>query len=472
MLKIHQHFFINFLALFGGLLAVATLTGYLTYKSIIITDYTERLRQDIGLLTLHLPEVKDLEAFAQRVHRDTGLRVTIIDGDGKVLAESNADRTQMENHAGRPEIMQAAREPYGSEIRYSHTLHYDLLYVAKRVKYRGREVTMRLAIGLAQMIGHYWESYVNLIFIFLAFVAFAYYLANRMSRRLRHDINRISDYLDEIARKNYKAEIKTSYYAEFLQIAIQLKNLVKKLRQREKQRRKYTAKLRLINQQRSDILSAISHEFKNPVAAIVGYTETLRDDPDIAPKIRQRFLEKVLSNAQKITTMLDRLSFSVKLENNDLAPNKEAFDLADVCREIVSGLAKKHAGREIVCRLESTPVFADRTMMEIVLTNLVDNALKYSEEKVEVRMQGHKLSVIDHGMGIGKKELEKITSKYYRVVKNTWDNSMGLGLSIVSYILKMHGTSLEISSEVGVGSVFGFDLSPLQRSEIETPAAR
>ena len=270
MLKIHQHFFINFLALFGGLLAVATLTGYLTYKSIIITDYTERLRQDIDLLSMQLPEVKNLESFAKRIHHDTGLRVTIVDADGSVLAESNADRAQMENHAGRPEIMQAARDAYGSEIRYSHTLHYDLLYVAKRLEYHGKTVTMRLAIGLAQMIGRYWESYVNLIFIFLAFVAFAYYLANRMSRRLRHDINQISDYLEEIARKNYKAEIKTSYYAEFLQIAIQLKNLVKKLRQREKQRRKYTAKLRLINQQRSDILSAISHEFKNPVAAIVG----------------------------------------------------------------------------------------------------------------------------------------------------------------------------------------------------------
>lgn len=75
-----------------------------------------------------------------------------------------------------------------------------------------------------------------------------------------------------------------------------LKNLAKKLRyNRDKQKRKHTAKLRLINKQQNDILSAISHEFKNPIAAIMGYAETLHDDIHLDPKIRQKFLDKILS---------------------------------------------------------------------------------------------------------------------------------------------------------------------------------
>lgn len=469
MLKIHQHFLLVSLAIAAGILAVATVIGYLTFKSIIIRDYNERLRHQIDLLEVTMPEAINLDDFARRVHEATGLRMTVVDRNGSVLGESDYDRSEMEEHSGRPEIMQAARELYGSEIRYSDTLRHDLLYVAKRMEYRGRIVTLRLAIGLTDMLLRYWHIFVNVLLVFIAFILFSFLLAQRMSKRLRYDVAQISDYLEEIANKNYRAVVKPRYYAEFLQIGLLSKNLVKKLQRREKQRRKYTAKLRLINQQRSDILSAISHEFKNPIAAIVGYTETLRDDQDIDPKIRQRFLEKVLSNANKITTMLDRLSFSVKLENNDLELRPEMLDLHQLCEEVTATLSKKYPEREIVCDVDPLPLYADHTLLEIALTNLVDNALKYSDEKVEIVLSEGRLGVRDNGMGIDAKELENITSKYYRVTKNTWDNSMGLGLSIVTYILKLHGTELAIESTPGVGSVFSFDTTPMCRGQLPEP---
>jgi K+-sensing histidine kinase KdpD len=76
-------------------------------------------------------------------------------------------------------------------------------------------------------------------------------------------------------------------------------------------------------------------------------------------------------------------------------------------------------------------------------------------------LEGQKLRVIDHGIGIATHELELISAKFYRVQKNSWDNSMGLGLSIVSYILKLHNTSLEIASVQGEGSTFGVALDGL-----------
>jgi len=71
--------------------------------------------------------------------------------------------------------------------------------------------------------------------------------------------------------------------------------------------------------------------------------------------------------------------------------------------------------------------------------------------------------VIDKGLGIADLEIDKITSKFYRVEKNTWDNSMGLGLAIVTYVLKLHNSTLIIESKEGEGSIFAFDLTPMKK---------
>jgi signal transduction histidine kinase len=233
---------------------------------------------------------------------------------------------------------------------------------------------------------------------------------------------------------------------------------VKKLSNREKQKRKYTAKLRLMNKQRNDILSSISHEFKNPIASIIGYSQTLQEDPDVNIKIREKFLAKIISNGEKISKMLDRLALSVKLDNNDLNINKSEFDLKMLCEEVVVNLKSKYKDREIILNAEETVIYADKTMIELVLINLIDNALKYSNAAVYVILKGDVLSVKDKGIGIKAEHIDLVTSKFYRVEKNSWDNSMGIGLSMVSYILKVHDSLLEINSEFAKGSVFGFSL--------------
>jgi signal transduction histidine kinase len=240
-----------------------------------------------------------------------------------------------------------------------------------------------------------------------------------------------------------------------------LKNLVKKLSSRDKQKRKYTAKLRLMNKQRNDILSAISHEFKNPVASIMGYAQTLQEDPDISPKIREKFLDKISSNGDKISKMLDRLALSVKLENNDLETSISHFNMQTLCEEVVSNIALKYRDRDIALKSSSIMIFADKTMIELALINLVDNALKYSDNDVEVVLKDTTVSVKDRGIGIQEEYLDKIGGKFYRVKKNSWDNSMGIGLAMVNYILKMHNSKLEIKSKFGEGSTFSFSIKEM-----------
>ena len=453
----------NFLGLYIATLLVSSLVSYIALKSIILENSKKELIDIINIVDLNLPNVDNVGDFIKNIHTVSDKRITIIDANGVVLAETNFEKGKMENHLKRVEIMQAKQSTYGSSIRESATLHHDFLYVAKYVKYKDSEKYIRVAQNLSTLEKEFYAIYVKIVLIYTLFILIAFVITNKMSQKVNYDINQLADYLNEISNKNYKAIVKTKYFNEFLHISLLLKNLVKKLANREKKKRKYEAKMRLINKQRNDILSAISHEFKNPVAAIMGYTETIRDDENINIKIRNKFLDKILSNGKKISSMIDRLALSIKLENNDLSLTATEFDIYDLCVDTANNLKAKYKDRNINLNIEHCKIYADKTMIELVLINLVDNALKYSEDDVEIKISECMLCVHDSGIGFESSEIEKITSKFYRVRTNSWDNSMGLGLAIVSFILKLHNLELIIKSEPNVGSSFCFDLKPLSR---------
>jgi len=234
--------------------------------------------------------------------------------------------------------------------------------------------------------------------------------------------------------------------------------VTKKLKKRDRQKSKYTKRLKRLTKQQGEIISAISHEFKNPVAAIIGYAQTIRDDPDLSPELRDKFLDKVIRNGTRISEMIDRLSLAIKFENHTLEPRMELFDLAALTEEIIDNLRQKYPGRILSPRLNHTPVQADRMMFAQVITNLIDNAIKYSEDTVEITLDDNGFYVRDHGIGIATDEIDKITRRFFRSDTQSWDNSIGVGLYIVEYILQLHGVALQIESVLGEGSVFGFGL--------------
>lgn len=441
-----------------------SIISYMALKSIVIEHNKNHLKHAIELMKLELENVENLDEYVIKVYKNTSLRVTIISEDGTVLAESNADKKGMDNHASRFEIMQSNTQDYGDITRYSDTVKADFLYVAKKTSYKNKIVYVRLSMSLAQIMYDFYSLWVKLFFVFIAVMIIATFVSRKMSQRIVYDISQITSYLDEVSNKNYKAAVKTKYFYEFLQISLLLKNLVKKLSKNEKKKAKNMAKLRLVNKQKNDILSALSHEFKNPVASIIGYAQTIQEDGDMPQKIRDKFLAKISSNGEKISKMLDRLTLSVKLENGDLSINKSEFDLKQLCGEVALNLESKYRDREIIVQAEETSVFTDKTMLELVLINLADNALKYSNGVVYLNISDKKVFVQDSGIGIKEEHIGKITSKFYRVEKNSWDNSMGIGLAMVTYILKALGSSLEIKSEFGKGSIFSFSIKEMLKS--------
>ncbi|MDD2509507.1 MAG: sensor histidine kinase, partial [Aliarcobacter skirrowii] len=194
-------------------------------------------------MDLELNSVNDLDKYIADIYEKTSLRTTVVDEAGNVLADSEANKVQMDNHAQRFEIIESNTKEYGYIIRYSKTLKMAFLYVAKKITYKDRESYIRVSMSLAQIMDDFYSLWIKLFFIFMGILFIALLISKRMSRKVVYDIEQITNYLDEISDKNYKAIIKTKYFYEFLQISLLLKNLVKKLSKQEKKKSKYMAKL-------------------------------------------------------------------------------------------------------------------------------------------------------------------------------------------------------------------------------------
>lgn len=293
--------------------------------------------------------------------------------------------------------------------------------------------------------------------IALSFLIILYILYEALSK-IQRELRRINDYL--LDRKSPHKSICTT--KEFSTINKNLVEILNSARQREIDKRKYSARLKLKNRQRSDMLSAIAHEFRNPISAIIGYSQTILDDPDIPTPLREKFLNKISNNGERIEELLSRLLLWNNFERGDIKLHINNFNILEMCKDIKQNLEDKYKNRVIKIEFNqdtnSAIVNADRTLIDIVIKNLVENALKYSNKDVIIEIDKNKISIIDKGIGISKNDLNKVTKKFYRTNKNSWNNSMGLGLAIVKTILNLHNTSLEIKSKEDIGSVFYFEL--------------
>jgi len=324
-----------------------------------------------------------------------------------------------------------------------------------------RLVTLAVGIGMIFSI-IFWifisDTKIALIaiaFLIAGFSIFIYAIyrgAARMQRELQL-INNYLDKLDKIDNIDYKAHFFTK---EFEDINQNLIKVIKSAKKREDIKQRYNAKLKLKNRQRADMISAIAHEFRNPIASIMGYAQTLDEDKAIPPALQEKFLRKIYNNGLKIESLLSRLVLWNKFESGEATLHPSNFDLYKLAEEVKTSLEEKYPQRKIIIEGSAYMIDADRTLLELALKNLIENALKYSKDEVVVKIEGGQIAVIDKGAGISTSDISKVTKKFYRSGTHSWDNSMGLGLSIVKRILALHDTTLEIESEEKKGSTFSF----------------
>lgn len=460
VLKFHQIVARKFLALFAVLFLIVGMIVYFWEYDYYIQSSKNALVEDTELIALAITPTTDLDNLAKTIKKKLGIRVTIINADGVVLAESDKDKTLMENHRYRPEVMQSDKEPYGTIIRHSNTVNKELQYVAKKITTPTKTYYIRVARSLKgineQIYTLALKVIVALAFFFLAVFTTMY----KINAQVSSEVTKIIDFLKSLVRKKKSTVIHSDYSQEFAIITSLLTKVAQILVKKEKRKSKYTQKLQALNKQKDDIISAISHEFKNPIAVVNGYSQTLLEDPDINPNIRNKFLKKIYANGEKLTHLIDTLRLSLKLDSQQKSLNITSVALFELIEECAEALKLNYPNREIlIIGNHSLHIDVDKVMFGIVITNLIENALKYSEDEIEVRFDTNSIDVIDTGVGISKKDLQKITEKFYRVQHNRWNNSLGLGLFLVDNILKLHHFQLTVKSVQHKGSTFSIHFS-------------
>jgi signal transduction histidine kinase len=454
LLKLHDIFFRKFLLLFVTIFLILGMIFYFWIRDICIDETRTDLLHNIDILSLQIDSLHHVNSLAKAIKDKIALRVTIISQEGKVLGESDRDFKTMDNHLNRAEVRMAQSQAYGSIIRYSHTLEKELLYVSKKYTINEQSYYIRMARDIEIVNQKFFYLALKIGLLFLLFMAFAFNIALKISQEVQDETKEILEFLKQLNTQTKALKIESRYSQEFNNITKLLTLISKQRSKKNLKKSKYTAKLKLSNRQKDDIISAISHEFKNPIAVISGYTQTLREDSNLSAKMREKFLAKIASNTNKLTDMIDRLRLSITLEEKKQALHFSPCNLAMLTQEIVEDLSLTYPNREIKIQAQEVNLKVDVTMMGIAISNLVENALKYSKGTISISIDQEKLTVTDTGIGLPPEELEKITEKFYRVSSNSWNNSLGLGLSLVKNIMQMHHFTLEIQSEEGKGSAF------------------
>ncbi|MEY3918516.1 MAG: Histidine kinase [Bacteroidota bacterium] len=221
---------------------------------------------------------------------------------------------------------------------------------------------------------------------------------------------------------------------------------------------------------RQEFLADVSHELKTPIFAAQGFVHTLIDNPDEAPEIRQKFLEKAAKSLDGLDALVKDLLTVSQIETGAIKIEKKRINLRPMIEEIfeqLEGKAKKRGVKLFLnCADEAIDVKADAQKIEQVLVNLVDNGIKYGKQDgkvtvlIEDRKKSYLISVKDNGPGISEKHLPRLFERFYRVDKSRTKLSggTGLGLSIVKHIVQAHGSKIQVESKVDKGTSFSFKL--------------
>lgn len=280
---------------------------------------------------------------------------------------------------------------------------------------------------------------------------FIFILMLLLSRKITKSFNKILDFLDSMGSHKVVV-LERGVFKEFSLLNEKLLKTKDKILKNTQKNKKQSDKIALKNIQLTSVISAISHELKNPLSVIDLSLGMLKDENLEDEELKKELLEKISRQSVKLNALTHKLNFVFNL--NSEALQMQDFDLFSLCEKIT-----QNPGFErVALQGESTRVKADEFLIEQVIINLLSNALKYSQKEVILTAKNQKIIVQDFGKGIEEDKLKLITKKFYKIDTKS-DNSFGLGLFLVKKILNIHKSYLEISSTLAYGSRFSFKLN-------------
>ena len=208
----------------------------------------------------------------------------------------------------------------------------------------------------------------------------------------------------------------------------------------------------------------VSHDFRSPLTSIKGYIEAIADGT-IPVELQGKYLNIILFETERLTDLTRDLLTLNEFDTKDLLLNKESFDLHEMMKQVAASTSRK-ISIELLFASRVLYVHADRSKIQQVLYNLLDNAIKFSNPQstvtIETTERGEKIftSVRDYGIGIPKEDLSKIWERFYKsdLSRGKDKKGTGLGLAIVREIIQAHNENINVISTEGVGTEFIFSL--------------
>jgi len=438
-------------------------------------SYRDTLRQDLAekarLLALTHGGAAGLNQEQWRKFGEAaGGRFTLVARSGRVLADSEAPATEMENHGGRPEIQAALQGREGFATRRSPTIGTEYMYVAVPVA----EGALRLAVPMPEVRGHVnairRQILAATLFAFLPALTLAGLLARSVSSRM----GEIIEYAGRLAAGDFRARLQWKGKSELGVLSGKLNETARALESAVDKLAEEQREMERLERVRRDFVINVSHELRTPLASIQGYTETLQEGALKDEENNLRFLNIIRQNAERLGRLIADLMTISSLELKTQRLQPAAYPVNSLLSDCIDSMIPMAEKKRISLTLEPAPggaeVFCDAEALHQILVNLIDNAVKYTPEGGAIvvtgaaRPDGHQeeveITVRDTGIGVPAEDQPRLFERFYRVDKarSRELGGTGLGLAIVKHLVKAQGGEVGLRSELGKGSTFYFTL--------------
>lgn len=298
------------------------------------------------------------------------------------------------------------------------------------------------------------------IYLFVFIILLVFFIA--VQKKVKWYLSPVKDVIINIREKKYNLSDEIILDGSYEEILTE----IKKMFDRIKEDIDYLKKL---EKMRTEFLGNVSHELRTPIFAIQGYIETLLNGALNDSKVNTYFLGKANLHTQNLNNLLNDLIDISMIETGEMRLSFRYFKLAEYLKTIVEEfklMAEEKNLKLILQPLdENLEIFGDKAKLKQVFSNLIQNAIKYTEEGtveivVEENAKTAQIIIRDTGLGIPEEDLGRIFERFYRVDKNRSRSvgGTGLGLAIVKHILEAHNSKIQVKSVLNEGSEFYFSL--------------
>lgn len=399
---------------------------------------------------------------------DESTRLTLLDLNGNVIADSNVDDHKiMENHIGREEIIESLRDGHGSARRKSETLGSSMIYVASIAM--NSDYILRIAVSYNGLF-HYSETiFPTIVFNILVSLGISLLLTKQFLKSVTKPLVEIAGELRKIQDENPEFHFREYNYEEMNIIADTILEMSKAVKDSMKQ-------IEFEKKIRQEFFSNASHELKTPITSVNGYIELIENDLVTNEAQKKDFLKRIKKETTNMTNLINDILLISRLETKEIEVTLSEVRICPLLKEVCMSLEPlaKQCYVTLVTSCKPISMTANTQQMKELFTNLITNAIKYNKPggnvKVVVTTEPDEIVFVveDTGVGISEESKQRIFERFYRVDKGRSKKmgGTGLGLSIVKHVVNYYNGKIQLESKLNVGSKFTVRFPKAKREPI------